>query len=699
MKIKIRDNKEKPDKVKVKAKAIVKAKGRGFFNHIKNKLILSFMILVCLIVILGIVSYNLAAANSIKNYEQSTSQTINMVGDYINLGMDSIKDLSIQYLADDDLGKYFKGAYSEDSLRYNDAYKSISKEITSRKLSDKFIQSIHIISPKAEVITTGNTSLSGDELFQGLLETKEGAILNEDHNKELWISEGSYLDEVLELKKSDYVLRYMRSFVNFKGFIIVDLKSKAILDIYSKLNYSDNCYFGFISEDGSELMYPDDKNIQMRAAMNKDINLDNNGYYYTYYKGQNYLFCYSKVGTTGAMVTALIPKSEMVKQISEIRIITIAVVLLASVIALLITFFMSRGIGDTISLLIKKLNLAADGDLTVNLETKRKDEFADLINSVSQMLNNNRKLIKNVSEISTKVEKSAGIVEDISMQFISETKNISSSITEIEIGMQQQADDSTECLTQMDELSMKIDTVYGNTTEVGQIAAKTQLNLDRNITIMNELKSKTKDTNEITEQIINDIQELEHTSIAIRTVIDVLDSIADQTNLLSLNASIEAARAGEAGRGFSVVAEEIRKLAEQSSKASNEIRNMIDDTQARVKTVVTSSNIAKETISQQEIAVLNTLDVFDSMNQDVNLFIDKIKDIMKYIQIIQSNKKTVLSAVQNISAIIEETVASSEEVNNVVEVQLDSANNLNDAFNELDSYATELNQSIGAFKF
>ena len=675
-----------------------KERGKGFFGHIKNKLILSFMIPVCLIILLGIISYKLAAANSIKNYEKNTLQTLNMVGDYINLGMESIKDLTTQYLADDDLGKYFKGIYSEDSAGYTESYRSISKKVTSKKLSDKFIQSIHIVSPKAEVITTDNTSLSGEELYQGILETKEGSLLNEDRNKALWISEGDYLDQSLKLRKSDYALRYMRSFVNFDGFIIVDLKTKVIQDIYSNLDYGEQCYFGFIAEDGSELIYPQNSEIQFKDAMNKEKDMDADGYYYTDYKGQNYLFCYSKVGTTGAIVTALIPKSEMVKQVSEIKFVTFGVVILASVIALLITFFMSKGIGDTISLLIKKLNLAAKGDLTVNLETKREDEFADLTDSISKMLNNNRNLIKHVSEISEKVKTSAGKVENISMQFVNETRNISNSMNEIGLGMEQQADDSSECLVQMDELSMKIETVYGNTTDVGQLASKTRLNVKENMTIMNELRDKAKDTNEITGQIIKDIHELEDTSTAIRTVIDLLDGIADQTSLLSLNASIEAARAGEAGRGFSVVAEEIRKLAEQSLNASREIRNMIDDTQTCVNTVVTSSNMAKEIINQQEAAVSNALNGSDSMNQDISLFIDKIKDIMESIQIVENNKKTVLSAIQNISAIIEETVAASEEVNSVIESQVNSADHLNNAFHELNGYAAELNESIGAFK-
>jgi hypothetical protein len=99
-----------------------KEKGRGFFNLIKNKLILSFMTLVCLIIILGFVSYQLAASNSIKNYERSTSQTLNMVGENINQGMDSIKDLSVQYLADDDLGSKLEYRQGDNQSAGNGSY-------------------------------------------------------------------------------------------------------------------------------------------------------------------------------------------------------------------------------------------------------------------------------------------------------------------------------------------------------------------------------------------------------------------------------------------------------------------------------------------------------------------------------------------------------------------------------------------------
>jgi methyl-accepting chemotaxis protein len=112
-----------------------------------------------------------------------------------------------------------------------------------------------------------------------------------------------------------------------------------------------------------------------------------------------------------------------------------------------------------------------------------------------------------------------------------------------------------------------------------------------------------------------------------------------------------------------------------------------------------SSNIARETINQQETAVTNALDGFDLMKQDIGQFVAKIEEIMKYTQIIENNKITVLSAIQNISAIIEETIASSEEVKYVVETQLSAADHLHTESRELNDYAADLNQSIGMFKF
>ncbi|SHO52675.1 methyl-accepting chemotaxis protein [Anaerocolumna xylanovorans] len=672
----------------------------GIFNKIRYKLIVSFMLPIAFIIILGVVSYKVASNNIISNYKTNVSQMLGMTSDYINFGLQSSRDLSVQYLSDNELAKYLRGRYSKNSPDYLEVYKNFKTELLSKRMADSFIENIHLLTPNAEIISTTEKASQTDQgdLYEKLMDTKEGSLIKDNPKAELWLSSLKELDDSFRLKTSEYSLRYMRAFVDFDGLIIVDISSSAIQDTLGKLKFGKNSYYNFVTEDGKNLIYPASDNNAISDFVEKEVAKNYEGCYFTVLKGKEYLFCRSEIGTTGAVVTALIPKSQILKQVMRIRIITFIVVLIASVIALIVTIIISGGIGGTISSIIDKLGKVAEGDLTVAIKTNRRDEFHDLVHSMMDMIGNNRKLIENIRNISRKVEKTSNKVEDTTMYFINETSNISKSISEIEQAMQQQAGDSSECLKQMDDLSEEIGQIYAITKEVNQLIIDINNNIDHNIIMFADLKEKAKDTNQITIKVIDEVQELNKTSMAIRKVLEVLNYIAEQTNLLSLNASIEAARVGAAGRGFTVVADEIRNLSNQSMEASKEIEKLIGDVQNHINKVVNSSFTAKEIVEHQELAVNNVLDCFQLMNKDLYEFINKVNIIQNKIGVVESSKQIVLSALESMSAIMQETVASSEEVNRVTEKQLSYADNLHLAFDELCSHALDLNVSIEVFE-
>lgn len=269
-----------------------------------------------------------------------------------------------------------------------------------------------------------------------------------------------------------------------------------------------------------------------------------------------------------------------------------------------------------------------------------------------------RGLIEKVKVHSSSVMSSSEQVTKASEVFTNSTRGISESMNEIQMGVTQQAQDSENCLLQMDNLSEKIQIVSNKTTEISEIAAETKDSVTLGIDSMNALNTKTKETTKITEEIKNNIGVLEDKSKSISRIVETINSIAQQTNLLSLNASIEAARAGEMGRGFTVVAEEIGKLADQSVKAVKEIEGLIKEIQLQTKNAVNVANQADNIVAEQEIAVNNTEQSLKKLSINVEKLIDNVGMITENIMNIDTARAGTLSAIENISAVSQQTAAA-----------------------------------------
>lgn len=672
------------------------------FGGIVVKLIASFMIPVAFVIIIGVVSYNIASKSIIKNYKVSSMQSIKMTSEYFRFGFDSVEATGLQYINDQDITQYFNGMYASDSLKTSMMQQVIKKQLVAKNVSDVFIQNIHILSNTTYTMTT--TSTSEKEMYPSFLESTGGALLAKKANAKYWIGSDPYLDEKFELSTQDYAYRYVCGFVNMKACMIFDISSDTLKGILDDLNFGKGSIIGFVTQDGRELMSSSTETKDAEAifgaedfykdsSLSKDVTISKN----VTYQGEDYLYLSSKVGKTGAMVCALIPQAIILKQVSGIKIITIILIALSCIIAIGIGFLVAGGIQKVIQYIIKELNKVSEGNLTVMMKVKNKDEFLLLSNGINNMIDSMRGLIENVKLQSTSVTLSSKEVTKASKVFTTSTQNIAESINEIQMGVTQQAEDSESCLHQMDNLSEKIRIVSGKTIEISEIADVTKNSVAKGMESMVSLNTKSKETSKITEQIKQHIEILESKSKSIGHIVGTINGIAEQTNLLSLNASIEAARAGEYGRGFSVVAQEIRKLADQSVSAVKEIEGLIRDMQVQTKNTVVIANEADNVVAQQGIAVKDTEQSFLLLNQNVEKLIENVGMITDSITNIDTARSDTLSAIENISAVSQQTAAAAISVYNTTNDQVEAVNSLNNLSKELNENAQALEQVVYKF--
>lgn len=668
------------------------------FKGIGFKIIIAFLIPVIMLLVFGIISYQKSANAIIKSYEKSTVETMDAVSQYLNLGIKSIADKSVEVMLSEDIKEYYKRSNVKDTLDDVKVLRTIKSNVTVIRETNTFIHNTHILASVGSSVSSAKTP--PDNIHSLFMESNEAKTTLAASDRNVWVGEHTVLDEQLALKTDDYAVSLISKMGFNDGFIIMDVSKKVVLDVLKKVYVGDGGYVGFVTSDGRETLL-DDKDA---VFFNTDYYLEAinseeaHGYKYVEFKDADYLYLYSKVGATGAVVCALVPKANIISQASEIKSLTYIFVTIACILAILVGLFIASNISGAINKLMKAISKASKGDLTTQFDTKRKDEFRVLTTSLNDMVSGMRNLISEVALVGGRVSTLATDVSGTSSSILDATKDISVTIDEIEKGVVGQASDTESCLNQMSNLSNQITTVYNSTSEIEKIARDTKDVATNGIDIIKDLNDKSKATSDITNIVINEIEELDMESKTISNFVGIINEIAEQTNLLSLNASIEAARAGEAGRGFAVVADEIRKLADQSMRAASQIHTTVTKIQNKTKGTVHSAKQAEEIVESQILALNNTNKVFEKINTYVGSLVNNLNAISSGIDGIENSKEDTLDAIRNISAIAEESAAASEEVSATANNQITSVEELSNQAKELDIYAKKLEEAIRRFR-
>ncbi|WP_145407960.1 methyl-accepting chemotaxis protein [Paenibacillus xylanexedens] len=338
-----------------------------------------------------------------------------------------------------------------------------------------------------------------------------------------------------------------------------------------------------------------------------------------------------------------------------------AIVLLVAV--MLFNMYTSRQIARRIGTLKVAAGQIADGDLTGQLpEAKGKDELDDLSRSFRLMTSNIRGIIQSIGTAGNRVDQMAQDIDrgnDTSQAIV---QQVSRTTEELSIGSQKIAEDLSETVMVVDKMQHTFNSnleatsqsaIDGrevlNTVEEGNKAIAEQLRLaEVNRLAMSEVEQT--------------VLELEESAERITTMTGYVSEIAKQTTLLSLNASIEAARAGEAGRGFAVVANEVNKLAEQSAQSVKQIYAAVDEITTSMEKVKGSVAQSMQLFAQQEEATGQTRESFAAIRQSAERISTGIHQLAEEMQHSNELSSQVQHAIENISAITEQSAASSEEI-------------------------------------
>ncbi|MCR5754310.1 MAG: methyl-accepting chemotaxis protein, partial [Acetatifactor sp.] len=552
---------------------------------IRTKLTAAFLVPVIFIIILGARSYDIASNIMVNNYESNTDATVRLISDYYNLVLDSIDATAYDIVADDTLVGYFDGKY-EGVDKYSKYEGPLKKKLGNAKNNNDFILNIVVIPATkngSALYTNKELESAGNEIsyedYSKVAQSSVGQLM--EKRSFAWIGYHTDLDEMIHADSQEYAMSNLRAIYNgslrVSALAIFDIDYKAFKNVLMETDLCEGSIVGIITPDGREMSTKIMGAGQTEAADMVDNYLSGNAFVsgileseetdgakYEYLGGEKYYTVFHKLNIDGYTVIAMVPEKEIVADTITIKNSTISIVVLSCIVAILLGTVISWSFARAIKKMIQALSKVADGDLTAEVVTRRKDEFLALAKSINNMVNKVRELLNKASSVTGIVENSSDEVNESADVMLKSAQDIRTSITEIDAGIKGTAKDSEVCLLQMDTLSEQIAAVSKSAENISNTSEQTREIVSNGLVVIDELKAKAVDTKTVTKSVIEKIEELNKSSASIEEIIAVIDSIASQTSLLSLNASIEAARAGDAGRGFSVVAEEIRKLADQS---------------------------------------------------------------------------------------------------------------------------------------
>ena len=364
-----------------------------------------------------------------------------------------------------------------------------------------------------------------------------------------------------------------------------------------------------------------------------------------------------------------------------------------------IALYTSTNISKPLKVVSTRMREVAEGNLSQSdIEMNRKDEVGELVNSVNLMSNQMQTILKSIHKVSEQVAGNSEELAQSAVEVNAGTTQIAQSMQELSDGIESQAvraNDLADTVQSFKEdvkhMSVTGDTMLDNTNKMQSMTTNgmelMQSSYDQMLTI-----------NTIMEQSVSKVENLKLKSDEINTLVVVIRDIANQTNLLALNAAIEAARAGEHGKGFAVVADEVRKLAEQVQLSIKDIASIVDSIQSETNNVTTSLEQGYDEVQKGTVKIQETNNTFETLIEAINVVSTNMGSISHVIEDFEKNTDQIHETIQEVAALSEEASMAVHETTSTIQQTASTVEEIARSNEDLASTAEKLNREINHFK-
>ena len=499
---------------------------------------------------------------------------------------------------------------------------------------------------------------------------------------------------------NELVITIAQTTNDHSGVVAIDLPLNHIQQLINKIEVGRQGYAVLLDKNRKYIAHPTiEGGTEATDYFYDEVYTQNNGQLKYTFNGDEKLMAFATNELTGWKLLGAIELDEIDEAASPIFTKTMLVIAIAILIGAVLVYFIIKSIIVPIRLLKDKALTISNGDLTEKIEVYSNDAIGQLAVAFNEMQDSLQQVVKKVDVSAEIVASSAEQLSASADETTTATQQVALSMQDVAMTAEKQRNGVSETAQSLDVVSAGAATIADHSTTVSDLSRNTMLQAEEGGRAVKNTVFQMESIHESVMQSNETIQSLNESSKQVSSILNVITSIADQTNLLALNAAIEAARAGEHGKGFAVVADEVRKLAEQSQSSAKEIYEIVNkiqqDTESTVQTMIRVTDDVQAGVKVSNEAI-----------EKFNLIYESTQKITPQMEEVSATAQQMSAAIQEITGTANEMVniaqvnaAVSEQVAASAEEQLAAMEEISQSANDLTSMAEELKEAISKFKY